>query len=279
MNIGKHHILTVDRLTEPGAFLTDGKTDVLLPNKFLPADIRKGGRIRVFVYRDSEDRLISTTQKPYATLNEFAYLKVKDDNSVGAFLDWGIDKDLLVPFREQQHALKRGMWTLVYVFLDEKTDRIAATAKVSKHFSSQHTLQKGEEVNLLIADTTDLGVNVVVENAHRGLIFQSDLFHDLMEGDRIRGYVKNVREDGKLDISLRKEGLENLEAGAKQILQELQDNEGFLELTDKSDPEDIKSYLQMSKKNFKKSVGILYKKQLILLEKHGIRLKNEHAKK
>lgn len=272
MTIGEYHTLEVDRITSPGAFLTDGETDVLLPTKYIPHGTKEGDELKVFVYRDSEDRIICTTQTPYALVNEFAYLKVKDTSNVGAFLDWGIDKDLLVPFREQKNKLQRGHWCLVYLFLDTKTDRLAATAKIAKYFKREISVEEGEEVDLLIVNTTELGVNVVINNSHRGLIYESDLFHDVLEGDRIKGYVKAIREDGKIDVSLRKEGLENLEMGAQQILEELKTSNGFLPLHDKSDPEEIQSLLQMSKKNFKRSVGILYKKKLIALKKDGIKL-------
>jgi len=272
MNIGQYQTLKVDRLTNPGAFLTDGKEDVLLPTKFIPSNTQEGDEVKVFVYRDSEDRVICTTQKPFATINQFAYLKVKDTNRFGAFLDWGIDKDLLVPFREQKNKLKTGQWSLVYLFLDEKTDRVAATAKVAKYFDEETSLETGEEIDLLIANSTDLGVNVVINNRHKGLIYENDLFHDVLEGDRIKGFVKTVRPDGKVDVSLRKEGIENLELGAQQILDELTNGDGRLPLHDKSNPEDIQSMLQMSKKNFKRSVGILYKKRLIRMIDGGIEL-------
>lgn len=272
MNVGTYHTLEVDRITSPGAFLTDGETDVLLPTKYIPIGTQEGDKLKVFVYRDSEDRIICTTQIPYAQVNEFAYLKVKDAGDVGAFLDWGIDKDLLVPFREQNNKLRRGQWCLVYLFLDEKTDRLAATAKVAKYFKPDVTVEEGEEVDLLVANTTDLGLNVVINNSHRGLIYDSDLFHDVLEGDRIKGYIKALREDGKIDVSLRKEGLENLEIGAQQILDELKKNDGHLPLHDKSDPDEIQSLLQMSKKNFKRSVGILYKKKLVKLDEGSIQL-------
>ncbi|WP_425391944.1 CvfB family protein [Ekhidna sp.] len=275
MNIGQYHNLKVDRITNPGAFLTDGEQDVLLPTKYIPNGTQEGDNLDVFVYRDSEDRIICTTQKPYATVNQFAYLKVKDASNVGAFLDWGIDKDLLVPFREQKNKLQRGQWSLVYLFLDEKTDRIAATAKVAKYFDDEIYLEEGEEVDLLIANATDLGVNVVVNNRHKGLIFENDLFHDVLEGDRVKGYVKTVRPDGKIDISLRKIGLENLEIGAQQILDELKKSNGYLPLHDKSDPDEIQSLLQMSKKNFKRSVGILYKKKLVTIDTEGISLNSK----
>lgn len=272
MNIGYYHNLKVDRLTPPGAYLTDGKTDVLLPTKYIPHGTKAGDWLNVFVYRDSEGRIICTTKKPLATLNEFAYLKVNDANNVGAFLEWGIDKDLLVPFKEQKKKLRKGQWVLVYLYLDEKTDRVAATAKVARHFREDTIHKEGDEVSLLITDETDLGVNVVVENTHKGLIFQNDLFHDVLPGDRLKGYIKTIRPDGKMDISLRREGLENLESGAQQILTELKSNGGFLPLHDKSDPEEIQAMLQMSKKNFKRSVGILYKQKLIVLQNAGIQL-------
>lgn len=273
MNIGTYQTLEVDRLTPPGAYLTDGTDDVLLPTRYVPSKTKEGDRLKVFIYRDSEDRIICTTQRPHAGVNEFAYLKVKDTNPVGAFMDWGIDKDLLVPFREQKNKLQRGQWCLVYLYLDEKTDRIAATAKVAKYFHSEPEVEEGEAVELLVTNETELGVNVVVNNRYKGLIYHNDLFHDVLEGDRIKGYVKAVRQDGKLDISLRQVGLANLETGAQQILDELTAGNGFLPLHDKSDPEDIQSLLQMSKKNFKRSVGILYKKELITIAKNGIRLK------
>ena len=272
MKIGYYHTLVVARLTQPGAYLTDGEQDVLLPTKYIPRGTVKGDNLDVFVYRDNEGRIISTTKKPYATVNEFAYLKVNEVNNIGAFLEWGIDKDLLVPFKEQKLKLKKGQWVLVFLYLDEKTDRVAATAKIAKHFKENSLYKNGEEVSLLIANETDLGVNVVVENAYKGLIFKSDLFHDLLPGDRIKGYIKRIRLDGKLDVSLRKEGMEKLEAGANQILVELKANDGFIHLHDKSTSEEIQSHLQMSKKNFKRSVGILYKKKLIQFENEGIKL-------
>lgn len=260
-------------MTSPGAYLTDGSEDVLLPTKYIPRKAKVGDQIKVFVYKDNEDRKISTTLVPYAEVNQFAFLKVRDVNEVGAFLDWGIEKDLLVPYREQKRKLRQGEWCLVYLFLDEKTNRLVATAKVAKYFSDEIALERGSEVQLLVTNTTELGINVVVENQYKGLIYHNDLFHDVLEGDRIKGFVKEIRPDGKLDISLRKEGMDNLEQGAQLILDELSKNEGFLPLYDKSDPEEIQSILQMSKKNFKRSVGILYRQKLIRLEAGGIRLK------
>ena len=273
MEIGQYHTLRLDRITPPGAYLTNEETDILLPTKYIPVDAEIDDQLEVFVYRDSEGRPICTTLKPDLELNTFGYLKVKEITKVGAFLDWGIEKDLLVPFREQNGILKAGTWILCYLYLDEKTDRVVATNKVSRYYETQNIeLEAGQEVDLLISSDTDLGVNAIINNTYVGLIYENDIFKDILEGDRMKGYVKQVREDNKIDLSLRKEGLENLEDGAAHILQELNANKGYLALHDKSDSEDIQLYLQMSKKNFKRSVGILYKKKLIKLEKAGIRL-------
>jgi len=272
MTIGQYHTLRLDRITPPGAYLTDGDTDVLLPTKYIPKDAKVDDEIRVFVYRDSEDRIICTTLTPHLTTHQFGYLRVKDVSSVGAFLDWGIEKDLLVPFREQVGRLDVGQWVFIYLYVDEKSDRVVATTKVSRFYETMEiNLDEGQEVDLLITNTTDLGVNVVINNTYQGLIYANDIFHDLLEGDRTKGYVKTIRADSKIDVSLRQTGLENLESGAAHIMNALRKNDGFLSLHDKSAPEDIQLELQMSKKNFKRSVGILYKQKLITLEKGGIR--------
>ena len=273
LHLGEFQELPIVRITSPGAFLSDGELDVLLPTKYIPKDAKVGDLVNVFLYRDSEDRPIFTTLSPNLKVNEFGYLKVKQITPVGAFLDWGIEKDLLVPFREMNGRLEEGEWVLVYLFLDEKSDRLVATSKVSRFYKNQeHDLEEGQEVQLMIANETDLGMNVIINNKYSGLVYRSDIFHDVIEGDRMTGYVKTVRPDHKLDISLRKTGLENLEEGANLILNELKSNGGFLALTDKSSPDEIQVELQMSKKNFKRSVGILYKQKLIIIEDKGIRL-------
>ncbi len=273
MQIGQHHTLRIDRLTGPGAFLPAAETEVLMPTKWIPDDARVGDSIKAFIYRDSEDRIIATTLKPHLIVGEFGYLKVKEISKVGAFLDWGIEKDILVPFREQNGILKEGNWILVYLYVDEKTDRVVATNKVSRFYEKQNIeLEEGQEVDLLITDTTDLGVNVIINNTYQGLIYKNEIFQDLMPGDKTKGFIKAIREDNKIDVSLQKQGLEQLESGAQQILDELRNNGGYLGLHDKSDPEDIQLELQMSKKNFKRSVGILYKQKLIKLTDGGIQL-------
>ncbi len=273
MQIGQHHTLRIDRMTGPGAFLTDEETEVLMPTKWIPDEARVGDSIKAFIYRDSEDRIIATTLKPHLIVGEFGYLKVKEISKVGAFLDWGIEKDILVPFREQNGILKEGNWILVYLYVDEKTDRVVATNKVSRFYEKQNIeLEEGQQVDLLITDTTDLGINVIIDNTYQGLIYKNEIFKDLMPGDKTKGFIKAIREDNKIDVSLQKQGLEQLESGAQQILDELRNNGGYLGLHDKSDPEDIQLELQMSKKNFKRSVGILYKQKLIKLTDGGIQL-------
>ncbi|MEP1097459.1 MAG: S1-like domain-containing RNA-binding protein [Cyclobacteriaceae bacterium] len=273
MIIGEKNRLTTMRFTPPGAYLEDEEgNDVLLPTKYIPENLKVDDPIDVFIYRDSEDRIIATTLKPHLYVNEFAFLKVKDVTRFGAFLDWGIEKDLLVPFREQIGEMQLGNSYLVYLYLDAKTERLAATQKVQSYFEKEDiSLEEGEEVDLLIAEETDLGINVVVNNKYRGLIYANEIFTDILTGDRMKGYVKNIRPDNKIDISLRKIGMENLEAGAEKILSILSDSEGFLPLTDKSSPDEIQFHFQMSKKNFKRSLGILYKKKLVNLTKEGIR--------
>lgn len=273
MIIGKKNTLEILRFTQPGAYLGDQDgNDILLPTKFIPPNCEVGEDIEVFVYRDSEDRIIATTMDPYIQLNEFGFLRAKEITRFGAFLDWGIEKDLLVPFREQIGEMVKGDSYLVYLYLDEETDRLVGTQKIKSHFETMDIrLDEGEEVDLLIGKTTDLGINVVINNTYEGLIFENEIFDDVLIGDRTKGYIKKIREDNKIDVSLQKTGLENLESGAEKIMKVLESNEGFLSLTDKSSPDDIQLQLQMSKKNFKRSIGILYKKRLISLEPDGIK--------
>ncbi len=273
MVIGKVNRLKIVRLVPPGAVLSDEKdNEVLLPSKFVPANSRVGHNLEVFVYKDSEDRIVATTLTPYIQLGEFGYLKAKDVTKFGAFLDWGIEKDLLVPFREQIGKMVQGYSYLIYLYLDKETERLVATQKIKKHLQREpSSLEVGDKVDLLVGETTPLGIKVIVENRYEGLLFGNEVFKDLLIGDRIEGYINKIRPDGKLDVSLQKQGLENLEVGAKRIMELLEEGDGFVQLTDKSSPDDIQFMLQMSKKNFKRSLGMLYKKRLIMIEESGIR--------
>ncbi len=273
--IGKYNTLTINRVTSVGLYLRDAEEEeeVLLPNKYVMDDMKLDEQIRVFVYNDSEDRPVATTQQPKLIRNEFGYLEVKDVSSNGAFLDWGLEKDLFVPFREQPVPMRVGQKYIVYLYLDRRTDRLLASAKWKKQVENERLLVKeGDEVDILIAERTDLGYNVIVNNFHIGLVYYNEVFRKLGIGDQLKGYVKTIREENKLDISLEKPGYERVEGYAGDILDRLKANGGFLALSDKSEPELIVQQLEMSKKNFKKAIGGLYKQGLIQIGEDGIRL-------
>lgn len=234
-----------------------------------------GDTVEVFLYKDSEDRLIATTMEPYIQLGQFGYLEVTDVNIYGAFLDWGIEKDLLVPFREQPKDLEEGRFCLVYLFLDEATQRLAATARTEQYLEPvTDQLKKNDPVVLLVCERTELGVKVIVENRFRGLIFNSEIHRKLRTGDILDGYVKNVRPDGRLDIALHPEGYEKVNPLAQELMELLEENGGFLPLTDKSDPSEIQRITGWSKKTFKQVVGNLYKQRMIVLNENGIATAN-----
>ncbi len=275
ISIGEINHLSAVRRTDNGVYLTDEDRsgEVLLPNKYVPEDIAEGDVLEVFIFNDSEDRITATTATPKIKLHEFACLQVRDVTPVGAFLDWGLEKDLLVPFKEQPGRMKKGGWYMVFLYLDGETDRLVASGRYQKFLQKENiTVKPGEEVNLIIDDPTDLGVNVIINHRFRGLIYQNELFQKIRRGDRLTGFIKNVREDGKIDVTLQKPGYAHVEPNAEKILAELKANQGYLRLTDKSDPDDIAEVLEMSKKTFKKAVGALYKQRLIRLEKDGIYL-------
>ncbi|RMG87178.1 MAG: GntR family transcriptional regulator [Bacteroidetes bacterium] len=272
---GKYNVLKSVRLSDYGMYLADEEgQEVLLPNKYVPEDMLIGDEIEVFVYNDSEDRPVATTRKPRLIRGEFGYLKVREVNPVGAFLDWGLEKDLLVPFREQKKDMVAGRSYLVYLYLDEKTNRLVATAKIGRYFETEHIdVREGDEVRLLIAERTDLGVNVIVNNRYRGLIFNDSIHKPLRPGQKTTGWVKQVRPDKKLDITLQPQGYKQVvEPNAQHILEQLHFFNGYLDLNDKSDPAEIAERLHMSKKVFKKAIGALYKQRLIRIERDGIYL-------
>lgn len=272
--IGKYNYLTIERVTSVGMFLSDVEgEEVLLPNQYITDDMQVGDQIKVFVYLDSEDRPVATTQTPKIIRNEFAFLEVKDVSEYGAFLDWGLIKDLFVPFREQPKPMEIGEWHVVFLYLDQKTQRLLASAKIDKFLETDRlTVSEGEEVDVLVWQKTDLGYNVVVNQYHKGLIYANEVFQPLEIGDSLKGYVKKIREENKLDISLQKTGYEVVEPVAKQILEELQKGKGFLNLSDNSSPEDIYKRLKISKKVFKKAIGGLYKQGIIRITDEGIYL-------
>lgn len=267
-------MLTAKRRTLNGYYLVDDEeNEVLLPNKYVPTGMKPDDEISVFIFKDSEDRLTATTIKPKILLNEFSVLDVVDVNPVGAFLDWGLEKDLLVPYSEQVEKMKVGRNYPVYLYMDDKTQRLVATGKINRILERDEiTVETGEEVELLICNSTDIGINVIINNLHPGLLYDNELFQAVTPGERIMGYVKHIRPDKKIDVTLQKQGYENVEPNAMKILERLKDNNGFLNLTDKSDPVIILAKLEMSKKLFKKAIGSLYKQRLIRIDKDGIYL-------
>lgn len=271
---GIYNTLKVLRQTSVGYFLGDNEdNDVLLPNKYVPKDLKVDDEIEVFIYHDSEDRLIATTLKPKVTKNHFASLQVKEVNRVGAFLDWGLEKDLLVPYKEQNSEMIEGHWYVVYMYLDLESGRLAASSKLNQFFENDDIeLEEGEGVDLLVSQKTELGHKVIINDTYSGMVYSNEVFQELKQGFKLKGYIKKIREDQKIDVALQKQGYAQIDDTAKMLLEKLEENEGFLALHDKSSPDDIKAELQMSKKVFKKAVGQLYKAKKIVIEDNGIRL-------
>lgn len=276
IQLGKYNTLTILRDTKVGLFLGNGNEaeDILLPNKYVPNEFEIGEEISVFVYLDHEQRPVATTLEPYILLNEFALLRVNYTNQIGAFVDWGMEKDLLVPFKEQARPMETGKRYLVYLYLDEKTNRLVASSKTNQFLSNDHlTIQQFDEVDLIVSHITEIGINVIINEQHKGLLYKDEVFDEnIRTGDRLMGYIKNIRPDNKIDVSLQKQGYENVEPNAEKIIFELRASRGFLRLTDNSHPEDIKTVLKMSKKTFKKAIGALYKNRQIDIKEDGIYL-------
>lgn len=274
--LGTYQTLQIARKIEHGYILENEQGDeVLLPTNLVLDNMSGLSTIRVFIYKDGEERVTATMQDPEITLNSIALLKVKDVNNYGAFLDWGLDKDLFVPHREQFDKMDVGGAYLVYMYLDEKTNRLAASQKIERFLdNSIITVSEGEQVDLWIWNKTDLGYNVIINEKHLGLIYHNEFFTEVNYGQRKKGYIKQIREDHKIDVTLRPIGYKKVGPNADLILEKLQSGEGFLDLHDKSDPEEIRRRLEMSKKTFKKAIGLLYRKDLIRIEDNGIYLKN-----
>jgi len=275
IQIGTYNKLTIVKEVDFGFYL-DGEHEgeILLPRRYVTDDMRVGQSITVFLYFDSEDRLIATTQQAKAEVNKFTSLKVIDTNRAGAFLDWGLPKDLLVPFNQQKVAMKEGYGYVVYVYQDDISERLVASSKLDRFLDKVPAEYKvGEAVELLIAAKTDLGFKAIINNQHWGVLFESDVFGEMGVGKKCKGYIKQMRDDGKIDVSLTKVGYAKVDALAERILQTMRQHQGYLALSDKSTPEQIARILKMSKANFKKSIGQLYRKQIIMIEDGGIRIK------
>ena len=276
INIGQFNTLTITRFTDHGAYVDGGEVgEILVPKAYVTKSMRPGDTLELFVYLDQSERLVATTEQPLATVGDFAYLEVAWVNEHGAFLNWGVMKDLFVPFRQQKRTMEVEESYIVFVVIDEETGRLMATAKIDKHLypAREHFYHRGEEVDLLVWQRTELGLKVIVDNRHAGLVYNDQLFApEPKTGDRLRGTVVNVRPDGRIDVSLQRLGKSRFRDFAEVLYEELQATpEGFLPFTDKSSSDDISARFGVSKKTFKRAVGTLYREKKIVLEEGGIR--------
>jgi predicted RNA-binding protein (virulence factor B family) len=274
VEIGKYNTLKIVKDLDFGVYLDGGDDlEILLPARYVPRNVKPGDEVEVFIYHDNEGRIIATTAKPLAVVGEFQWMECKSVNDMGAFLEWGLMKDLLVPFREQKMPMREGKWYLVYVHLDHVTERIVASARVDKFLDNVPPVYEfNQEVDLLVADETEIGYKVIINNLHWGLIYHNEIYRRLERGEHLKGYIKEVREDEKIDVSLTRLGYEKVEGIAGIILDALKVQKGFLAVHDKSPADEIYSLFGCSKKSFKQAIGALYKKKLISIEPTGIRL-------
>ena len=274
LEVGKYNTLKIVKDLDFGVYLDGGNgKEILLPARYVPKNVKPGDEVEVFIYHDNEGRLIATTAHPLAIVGEFKFMEVKSVNNTGAFLEWGLMKDLLVPFKEQKMPMREGKWYLVYVHLDHITGRIVASARIDKYLDNvMPEYTPNQEVDLLVADETEIGYKVIINNLHWGLLYYNEVFRRLEKGEEIKGYIKEVREDEKIDVSLTPQGYQKIEGLAGTILESLKSQGGFIAVHDKSAPEVIQSLFQCSKKSFKQAVGALYKQHLITLEDGGISL-------
>jgi hypothetical protein len=269
--IGKFNLLTICEELAEGLLLTDRTDTVLLPRKCVLPEMALGAEVNVFVYKDNETRLVATTQVPNAVVGEFAYMEVKAVNTAGAFLDWGLEKDILVPFREQTIEMQVGNWYVVYVYLDVISKRVTASARLSKFLQqADDTLKENESVEILVTKRTNLGFDAVINNAYRGLLYENEIFEPIQVGEKRNAYIKKLREDHKIDLKLQARDFGISDDAKEKVIEALQSNNGFLPLNDNSDPDAIRDQLQMSKKSFKKAIGGLFKEKKIVLRPDGI---------
>ncbi len=274
IQLGRFNTLEIIKEVDFGLYLDGGEQgEILLPARYVPESWQIGDQLQVFIYLDNEERLVATTLIPSVQVGEFACLEVAWVNQYGAFLDWGLMKDLFVPFREQKQKMQVGREYVVYAYLDEESYRIVASAKVERYLSVEKPeYQPGDEVNILGWQKTDLGFKVIVENAYSGMLYDSDLFREVYVGMKAKAYVKQVREDGKIDLMLDKPGFEKVSDFSQVLLEFIRSHGGEISITDKSPAEEIYNTFEVSKKTFKKAVGDLYKKREIVLTGDRIRL-------
>lgn len=273
--LGQYNNLRIDRFLRHGAYLEDEEgNSVLLPLKHIPEEMDVDDEIRVFVYKDNEGRLVATTLTPAMTLHQAAYLKVNSVNNSGAFMSWGVEKDLFIPHKEMNQKMEEGHHYVVYLYVDEQTDRLVGSAKINRFLTNEVIpVEEGDEVDILIYERTDLGWNVIINQLNRGLLYENEVFRPIHVGEKTRGFIRQIREDDRIDVRLRSEGRNQTLTDVDKIRKSLEDHKGFLPLNDKTDPQVIYNELQMSKKAFKKAIGALYRDRVIEISENGISLK------
>jgi predicted RNA-binding protein (virulence factor B family) len=276
---GKKNILREIRETDVGIHLGDEEgNEVLLPASHSKEKFKKGSEREVFVYTDGDGKLLASVNKPYAELNTFFYLRVTSVTPIGAFLDWGLEKDLLVPYSEQKNEMEEGTFYVVYIYLDERSGRIVASSRVDKFLETETIgLEEGQQVDLLIYEESPLGFSCIINNTYKGLIYHNDIFKDVFIGDEMTGFVRTIREDKLVDISFQKSGFRNVLDSTEVVYDYITRNKGFISLNDKSSPEEISVKLSMSKATFKKAIGILYRQRRVLIKPDGVYLSDEKS--
>lgn len=273
--IGKYNVLKVVKNLDFGLYLDGGEDlgEILIPRRYVPINCTVDSELEVFIYLDSEDRLIATTEMPDAIVGEFAYLEAVSVGKVGAFLNWGLPKDLLVPFREQKVNIEEGKKYVVYVYLDDESGRIAASSKIEKFLDNlPPEYEEGQEVNVMVYAETEMGYKAIINSVHTGMIYGNEVFRNLKKGEKLKAYIKKVREDDKIDLMIEKPGYQKVDGIAQAILDKLKNLGGFMDVNDKSSSDEISRRLGISKKSFKKAIGSLYKQRIIIIEEDGIRL-------
>ena len=271
--VGRYNQLPILEFSPHGAYLDGGEKKILMPKKYVADNLEEGDLVNVFVYYDQDDRLVATTEQPLAEVGQFATLKVAWVNRYGAFLDWGVTKDLFVPFKEQYRKMEKGKSYLVYIYIDDKTGRLVATSKLDKFLQVESQgYHKGQEVNIIVWKQTEMGFKVIVDGVYVGLIYRNEIFQPLYVGEHLNAIIKNVRPDGRLDVALQCDGFVHVDDFSERLLTMLKSSEGFLPVGDKTSPEEIYHLFSVSKKTFKKAVGKLYKQKKISIETEGIRL-------
>lgn len=273
IQVGDYNVLKVLRAVDFGVYLDDGAEGILLPKRFLPEGVAAGDEIKAFVYHDSEGRLLATTQQPKGVVGDIVKLKAVTVTNQGAFLDWGLMKDIFVPKSKQLSGMREGAEYLVKIYIDEQTGRVAATEKIEPFLSNEQlTVKEKEMVDLVVYRRTDIGYLVIINNKHTGVLHFNEIYQNIETGDKMKGFIKTIRPENKIDVVIGKPGYDRVEDEVSKIIRLLQENSGYLPYHDKSDPEEIYSFFGMSKKAFKMATGSLYKQQKIVFTKTGIKL-------